>query len=72
MRRLRGKRTGKPKNVTCPKCGQKVAHYDGRQKINIVAGCRACWKRVVFHVDTGKTELKPWPQRVSGGGLTFY
>lgn len=60
-----------PKTVYCPKCGQKVATWDGRSSINLVVTCRKCRKRVVYHVDTGKTEIKDIPPRECSSGTMF-
>lgn len=47
-----------PKTIYCPRCGRKVATWDGRSSMNISVNCKKCRKRVVYHVDTGTTELK--------------
>ena len=47
-----------PKTIYCPRCGRKVAVWDGRSSMNISVNCKKCRKRVVYHVDTGTTELK--------------
>lgn len=61
-----------PKTIYCPKCGRKVATWDGRSTINVIANCVNCVRRVVYHVDTGTTEIKDIPPRVSSSGMTFY
>lgn len=60
------------KDIFCPKCGTRVATYDGKSKTNIIAHCRKCNKRVIYHVDTEKVELKKIPPRNTISGLTFY
>lgn len=60
-----------PKTIYCPRCGRKVATYDGRSTINVIARCKKCRKRVVYHVDTGETEIKPIPPRTTSSGMTF-
>ena len=57
--------------IYCPKCGRRVAAWDGRSSINVIANCKKCRKRVVFHVDTGRTEIKDIPLRVSSSGMSF-
>lgn len=59
------------KTIYCTQCGRKVATYDGKSKINVIARCKKCRKRVVYHVDTGETEIKPIPQRKCSSGMTF-
>ena len=53
----------KEKTIYCPKCGRKVGVYDGRSK--------NCNKRIVYHVDTGETEIKNIPKRNCSSGITF-
>ena len=55
----------------CPRCGRKVAIWDGRSSMNISVNCKKCRKRVVYHVDTGTTELKKILQRTTSSGMTF-
>ena len=61
-----------PKTIYCPNCGRKVATWDGRSTINVIANCVNCVRRVVYHVDTGTTEIKDIPPRVSSSGMRFY
>lgn len=61
----------KPKTIYCPKCGRKVATWDGRSSSNITVKCRKCNKMVVFRPKTMETELKPLPQRNTASGVTF-
>lgn len=61
----------KQKIIYCPSCGRKVATYDGRSTINIIAKCNKCRKRVVYHVYSGETEIKNIPQRTTSSGMTF-
>lgn len=60
-----------PKTIYCPSCGRRVSQYDGRSTINVIARCKKCRKRVVYHVDTGETEVKPIPPRTTSSGMTF-
>lgn len=60
-----------PKTIYCPRCGRKVAVWDGRSSMNISVSCQKCRKRVVYHVDTGNTELKKIVQRTTSSGMTF-
>lgn len=61
----------KPIKIFCPQCNSHVGIYDGQSTINFVSRCRKCNKRIVYHVDTKETEIKPLPHRVSSGGLSF-
>lgn len=60
-----------PKIIYCPKCGRRVAKHDGKSTINVISRCDNCKKRVVYHIDTGETEIKPMPQRNCSSGVTF-
>lgn len=60
-----------PKIIYCPKCHERVGVYDGKQTINIITRCENCNKRVVYHVDTGVTEIKNMPKRNCASGTTF-
>lgn len=60
-----------PKTIYCPRCGRKVATWDGRSSMNISVNCKKCRKRVVYHVDTETTELKKIVQRTTSSGMTF-
>jgi hypothetical protein len=54
--------------IKCPKCKRKVATYDGKTKLNIIARCRYCEVEVVYDVSTGKTRLgKPIVRNCSSG-----
>ena len=61
-----------PRTIYCPKCGRKVATWDGRSSINVATNCKLCKKRVVFYVDTMKTELKDIPIRAGSSGKVLY
>lgn len=61
-----------PKIIYCPKCGRKVATWDGKSTINLIVHCKKCKKRIVYHVDTGNTEIKNIPPRTTSSGMTFY
>lgn len=60
------------KTIYCPKCGRKVATYDGKSTIDKIADCKKCHKRVIYRVTTGETELKDIPVRATSSGKTFY
>ena len=68
----RGIKMAEPKIIYCPRCNRRVAQWDGRSSINVIANCRKCNKRIVYHVDTMETEVKDIPPRVSSSGMTFY
>lgn len=61
----------KEKTIYCPKCGRKVGTYDGRSTIDKICRCKKCNKRIVYHVDTGETEIKNIPKRNCSSGMTF-
>lgn len=60
-----------PKTIYCPSCGRKVGTYDGRSTTNHIMRCKNCNKRIVYHVDTGETEIKPLTARNCSSGMTF-
>lgn len=60
------------KTIYCPYCGRRVAQYDGRSSINVIANCRKCKLRVVYDVDTKETIAKKIPARACSSGMTFY
>lgn len=59
------------KTIYCQRCGRKVGTYDGRSTINRIFSCRKCNKRVIYHVDTGETEIKDVLPRNCSSGMTF-
>lgn len=61
----------KPVKIFCPQCNSHVGTWDGRSTSNYIARCNKCMKRVVYHVDTGETELKEFPKRNTSSGMTF-
>lgn len=61
-----------PKIIYCPRCGRRVGQWDGRSSINVVAKCKKCMKRVVYHIDTKETEIKNIPPRQCSSGIRFY
>lgn len=56
------------RDIHCPKCWTKVATYDGRATMNVLARCTKCRKRVIFHVDTKTTTVEDFPQRNTSSG----
>lgn len=60
------------KTIYCPYCGRRVAQYDGRSSINVIANCRKCKLRVVYDVDKKETIAKKIPARACSSGMTFY
>ena len=62
----------KSKTIYCPKCGRRVATWDGKTSINPIGHCRKCNKRVVFVVETQETIIKDLPIRATSSGKTFY
>lgn len=61
----------KPQIVYCPKCKNRVARFYGKASVNIVARCSKCKKRIIYHVDTGETEMKELPPRTTSSGIEF-
>ena len=61
-----------PKTIYCPKCGRKVATWDGRSKNNISVKCRKCNKLVVYDVESEEVKIKAIPQRTTSSGMRFY
>ena len=61
-----------PKTIYCPKCGRRVATWDGRSTINISVKCKKCNKLVVYNVENEKTEIKEIPPRTTSSGMRFY
>lgn len=61
-----------PKTIYCPKCGRKVATWDGRSTINISVKCKKCKKLIVYNVENEKSKIKAIPQRTTSSGMRFY
>ena len=61
-----------PKTIYCPKCGRKVATWDGRSKNNISVKCKKCSKLVVYDVENEKTIIKEIQKRTTSSGMRFY
>lgn len=62
----------KTKTICYPQCESAVIHYDGRSKIDRIANCKKRRKRTIYHVDSGKTKIKPIFPRNCSSGITFY
>ena len=62
----------KQKTIYCPKCGRRVATWDGRSTINISVRCKKCDKLVVYDVENEKTIIKEIPKRTTSSGMRFY
>lgn len=60
-----------PKTIYCPRCGRVACHYDGKQTINPRGRCKKCRKLVIYHIDTGETEIMPVQKRNTSSGMTF-
>lgn len=65
------KENRKEVDIYCPKCKNRVAKYDGKTTIDIIARCQNCMKRVVYHINTGETEIKKLPPREASSGIEF-
>ena len=61
-----------PKTIYCPKCGRKVATWDGRSINNVSAKCSKCRKLVVYDVESEEVKIKEIPPRTSSSGMRFY
>lgn len=59
------------KKIYCPKCGRRVAKWDGKSTIDIVTQCRNCSKQVIYRIKTGETMAKDMPPRPASSGLRF-
>ena len=45
------------KTIYCPKCGRKVATWDGRSTNNISVKCKKCNKLVVYDIENEKVKI---------------
>lgn len=61
-----------PKTIYCPKCGRKVATYDGRQTINPIGKCKKCNKLVEYNIMSRKTFFRKNIEMTSSAGKTFF
>lgn len=61
-----------PKTIYCPKCGRKVATWDGKSTINILVKCNKCKKLVVYEIDSEKAIIKDLPERSQSSGMRLY
>ena len=61
-----------PKTIYCPKCGRKVATWDGRSKNNVSAKCSKCKKLVVYDTEIKEVKLVDVPPRIASSGMRFY
>ena len=61
-----------PKTIYCPKCGRKVAAWDGRSTNNISVKCKKCNKLVIYFPEKGTTETRSLPKRNTASGMRFY
>lgn len=61
-----------PKTIYCPKCGRKVATWDGRSTININVKCKKCRKRIIYYPAKDIVEMKDIPERETSSGMRFY
>lgn len=62
----------KAKTIYCPRCSRRVAEWDGRSTIDVVARCDKCRKRIVYRIASKKTEVKDIPPRNTASGVTFW
>jgi len=59
------------KIIKCPICKERVAVYDGRTTSDIIARCGKCRKRIIYRIQTGRTEIKNIPPRATSSGMRF-
>ena len=60
------------KDIHCPECGEKVATYDGRSTINVMARCKTCRKRIIYNVETKEVIRQSIPRNVASSGQMFF
>ena len=60
------------REIFCPKCKNKVATYDGKATVNIIARCRKCRKRIIYNVETRETLRVDIPQNLTSSGKMFF
>ena len=61
-----------PKTIYCPRCNRRVAQWDGRSSINVIAKCQKCNKLVVYDIKTEEVKRKIVPERTTSSGMRFY
>lgn len=61
-----------PKTIYCPRCGRRVACWDGKASMYISNTCNKCGKLIVFNPSDQKTEMKNVPARNQSSGKRFY
>lgn len=59
------------KTIYCPRCGRKVATWDMKSKINKIARCKKCNKKVVYDIEKHETRLENLPERQTSSGVVF-
>lgn len=68
---MRKKTKSNKYTIYCPQCHRRVAEWDGKYSSNVIAGCRKCHKKIVYHTGTGVTDIKPWEPRRTASGMTY-
>ena len=61
----------KQKKIYCPRCGRKIATYDGKQTIDIKTKCNKCNKIITYYVASGSTVVSK-VERTTSSGMRFY
>ena len=61
-----------PKTIYCPKCGRKVATWDGKSRNYVSAKCSKCRKLVVYDTEIKEAKLMKVPPRIASSGMRFY
>lgn len=59
------------KPIYCPQCKRRVANRTNIQKINVVANCMNCNKKVIYDVSSKTTRIVETNLRSSSSGLRF-
>ena len=62
----------KRKTIYCPVCERRVAEWDGKSTIPIIAECKKCNKRIVYDMDSDMVFVKRIPPRTSSSSQMFY
>lgn len=64
--------TDRPQIVKCPRCGRRIAYYDGRGQIDIYTACKRCHIGAIFFVRSRVTLVRPYPQIRTPYGMRLF
>ena len=60
------------RKITCPKCARELGTVDtSKTTVNVSTKCTHCHIGVTFVKDTNEIVEKPYPARVTSGGMRF-